>query len=103
MVAIAKALAPKDTLELEKSIGWRFGSLPKGAFQLSAAGVRFNKSDFRITVYAGSSKAYYARWQEFGSSQNRAQPYFFPAYRQILRKLRATLKGIVNQAARRAI
>lgn len=101
IVDLAIHLVPVDTGALRNSIDWTWGQAPKGAISgargLRAGGLSDLKSDLLITVYAGNELAYYARWVEFGTSAGqRAQPFFFPAYR-------ALRKSVKNRIARAAV
>lgn len=97
----ARLRAPEDTGDLKRSIGWAFGSARGGVIPLG--GKRLNKSDITAVAYAGDKRAYYARFQEFGTSRNRAQPYFFPAARVIAPGFRADLKRAGKSAIKAAI
>nr|WP_312970742.1 HK97-gp10 family putative phage morphogenesis protein [Brucella intermedia] len=105
IVALAKSLAPVDKGELKDSIGWTWGKAPKGAMTLGKVQSDGVDSEFTITIYAGNSKAYYARWVEFGTQKMAAQPYFYPSYRALRRRsksrvTRAVTKAIKKVAAR---
>lgn len=110
MAAMAKRLAPvrdgADGGALRDSIrAYWSGTAPPPA----GADVDIAKSQSRIavkgeyelamTVAAGSDIAYYARWMEFGSSQQSASPFFFVAYRALRRKFRRRMGQKVRQAA----
>lgn len=105
IVALAKSLAPVDKGDLKDSIGWTWGKAPKGAMTLGKVQSDGVDSEFTITIYAGNSKAYYARWVEFGTQKMGAQPYFYPSYRALRRRsksrvTRAVTKAIKKVAAR---
>lgn len=126
IVDLARALVPIDEMTLYDSIGWTWGEPPKGSITLARS--RRKPSDgFRITVYAGDDKAYYARWVEFGTQPHntafgggtaygkrqlagggglghpgaRAQPFFFPAYRASRKRARSRITRAINAAAKR--
>ncbi|MGN6451246.1 MAG: HK97-gp10 family putative phage morphogenesis protein [Brucella intermedia] len=105
IVALAKSLAPVDKGDLKDSIGWTWGKAPKGAMTLGKVQSDGVDSEFTITIYAGNSEAYYARWVEFGTQKMAAQPYFYPSYRALRRRsksrvTRAVTKAIKKVAAR---
>tara|TARA_R110002012_G_scaffold101777_4_gene241147 strand:- start:1426 stop:1839 length:414 start_codon:yes stop_codon:yes gene_type:complete len=80
VVATAEGLVPERTGELKNSIGWVWGDkAPKGSISLGQ--VKGGDPDLTITVFAGNSEAFQARWVEFGTKLASAHPYFFPAYR----------------------
>ena len=121
LIGMMRRLAPVDSGDLRDSIGWAWGDkAPKGAMALATAG----KGSLTITIYAGSSKAYYARWVEFGTqahalgrgsdvSRRRgrqtgpmhggspAQPFFFPSWRAMRKRIRKALRKASRDAARR--
>ena len=93
-----RSIAPKgETRKLVNSIGWTWGSVPKGALSVgSVRGREYGK--LSVTIYAGGGEAFYARIQEFGSVKMAANPYFYPTYRA--NKTRAKLR--ISAAVRRA-
>lgn len=111
LVAMMKRLVPQDTGDLRDSIGWTWGNAPAGSRVIAQSDA--NERGLRITVYAGSKKAYYAAWVEFGTAPhnvasgggnkshsgdvnghpgNRAQPFFFPSYRALRKRIQARIK-----------
>lgn len=103
IVALAKSLVPVgDTGELRDSIGWTWGRAPKGSMTLGRAAADSLGADLTITIYAGNSEAFYARWVEFGTEKAAAQPYFYPAYRALRRRVRSRTRRAVNKAGRQA-
>ncbi len=83
IVLLARSLAPKDNGALARSIGWSWGTVPKGTMILAKA----NTGDLSLVVFAGSDEAYYARWLEFGTQKMQAHPYFFVSYHTQFRRL----------------
>lgn len=125
LVDMMKRLVPADSGDLRDSIGWTWGGAPKGSFALFQ--VRGSKSDeakygaLRITVYAGSDKAFYARFVEYGTAPHnvsqgggnksfrgearphpgaRAHPFFFPAWRALRKRIQARIKREMKKAIR---
>jgi len=110
IVALAKSLVPVDSGELRDSIGWTWGRAPKGAMTLGK--VQSIGGDLTITIYAGNSEAFYARWVEFGTAAHTAggkfagatipaipaSPYFYVSFRA----LRKRVKGKITRATRKA-
>lgn len=86
-----------DSGTLRDSIGWTWGRPPKGAFVVGRV-AQSAESGTGITIYAGSQKAFYARWQEFGTKRAPAHPFFFPAYRLHRRKVKGRIMRAVNKA-----
>ncbi len=93
MVAMAKRLCPVDSGALRDSIGWTWGEPPKGSVVLASGSTERGET---ITIYAGSSDktmgpadAFYARWVEFGTVNMRAQPFFFPSWRALRKRIKS--------------
>jgi HK97 gp10 family phage protein len=115
MVTLAKALAPFEDGDLKKSIGWTWGNAPKGSMVLGKVRqAGRGAGNLVITVYAGGGDAFYARWVEFGTSPHLqggrfagtqhpgtvAQPFFFPAYRTLRKRIRSRTSRALRSAAR---
>lgn len=104
LVDMMKRLVPVDSGTLRDSIGWTWGDAPDGAKVISQSGA--DSRGLKITVYAGSKEAFYAMWVEFGTEAHLAggkfegaeipaqpaQPFFFPAYRSLKKRIRARIK-----------
>lgn len=93
----ARKFAPKDTMELDKSITWDWTKNTQEDSSRSPA----------IVLQAGGSatekfRAFYARWVEFGTPATRKQPFFFPAYRLLRRKLKGSLARAMTRAIKKA-
>lgn len=97
IVAFAKALVPVDTGELRDSIGWTWGDAPSGSMVLAQSSA--TDGGERITIFAGNSKAFHARFVEFGTRNMPPSPFFFPAYRTLKRRV----KGRITRNMRKAI
>jgi len=115
VVAMAKSLAPVDSGALRDSIGWTWGDAPKGSMTLGT--VRQSgkgAGNMVITIFAGGSDAFWARWVEFGTAPHinggiyagsehpgtRAQPFFYPSWRANRKRVRGRVTRAVNKAAR---
>jgi HK97 gp10 family phage protein len=121
MVALMKATAPVDQGDLRDSIGWTYGAAPKGAIKIDA----LKSGKIAITIYAGDAKAFYARWVEFGvaaqtqgqritnasgrsrrsrrtTSGQAAQPFFYPSYRALRKRVNARIRRAVRSSIRKA-
>ncbi|WP_234843945.1 HK97-gp10 family putative phage morphogenesis protein [Sinorhizobium meliloti] len=120
LVAMMKRLVPVDDGDLRDSIGWTWGPPPKGSMALSRDR---GPGDLVLTVYAGSDKAYYAAFVEFGVAEQAfgdritsksgrtrvsqrttkgggAQPFFFPSYRALEKRIRSRIKREMKKAIR---
>lgn len=128
IVALQKSLVPEADGDLKKSIGWTFGEAPStsatGAFRAKRSTFVGSDTDIRATVYAGDDEAYYARWVEFGTAPHSlakgadisrdksqggsrqhpgtpAQPFFYPAYRALKRRVVSRISRGISKAARK--
>lgn len=114
LTAMQKRLAPRDSGDLQESIGFTFGKYT--ADNANVRGVSTaggGDPDLSVTVHAGNAKAYYAAFIEFGTAPHKQgglfegtdhpgtspQPFFYPPYRA----LRKRIKGRVTRAGRKAI
>lgn len=112
IVNMAKSLVPSDTGALRDSIGWTYGQAPKGAMTLGK--VQAIGGDLTITIYAGNSEAFYARWVEFGAAAHTAggkfegatipaipaSPFFYVSFRALRRKVKSRVTRSINKAAK---
>ena len=104
IVAEMKRLAPVESGKLRDSINWTWGDVPAGSFTI--ADIRSGKNSgeqyatLRIKIYAGSREAYYARWQEFGTKNHPAQPFFYVTWSKEKAKFRRRIRAAVRAAIR---
>lgn len=87
-----------ETGRLGASIGWTWGDAPKGTLAIGTVGGR-DYGALRITIYAGGGDAFYARFQEFGTVNMPANPFFYPVWRARRRRV----KGRISRAIKKAI
>ena len=99
IVAMMKSLVPVDRGELRDSIGWTWGKVPKGAFVVAAVKASLG-GDLTLTIFAGNEVAYYARWQEHGTQEMPAHPYFFLSWRANKKGSSRAIRAAVNKAAK---
>lgn len=115
IVALMKRLVPFDTSadrdagrpHLRDTIGWTWGDPPKGAMVLGRSKAAGGGGRKVITIYAGNeqtlvgsrSQFQLARLFEFSTHAMAAQPFFFPAYRA----LRKRVRGRITRQMRKAI
>ncbi|MBP2459588.1 MULTISPECIES: HK97-gp10 family putative phage morphogenesis protein [unclassified Rhizobium] len=112
IVNMAKSLVPAESGALRDSIGWTYGRAPKGAMAIGS--IQSVGGDLTITIYAGNSEAFYARWVEFGTSQHTAggkfagatipgipaSPYFYVSFRANRKRVRGRVTRAINRAAK---
>jgi HK97 gp10 family phage protein len=115
IVALAKHLAPKRTGALAKSIGKTFGDYtPDNANVRGVSSAGGGDPDLTVVIHAGDEEAYYAGWVENGTAPHPAggkfegaqnpgtpaQPFFFPAYRTLRKKVKSSLARAASKAIR---
>jgi HK97 gp10 family phage protein len=125
LTAAIKGAAPVDTGDLRDSVrAWKEGeTVPSGT--LSAGGSGETLPELAFAVTAGDDKAFYARWVEFGTVAGRvggvtrnasgrvrkvyrdhpgtaAQPFFYPIYRSLKKRLLNRVARAAGKGARKA-
>jgi HK97 gp10 family phage protein len=85
---------------LRDSIGWTWGDAPTGSFTILKATGGAEYSGLRLTIFAGSKDAFYARWNEFGTEKMSAQPFFFPSYRAMRKRIKSRITREMKKAIR---
>ncbi|BCH32636.1 hypothetical protein MesoLjLc_45660 [Mesorhizobium sp. L-8-10] len=95
LVAMMKRLVPVDQGDLRDSIAWTWGEAPKGAVVLAES--KAESRGLKITVYATDFKA---RWIEFGTVKMAAQPFFFPSYRAMRKRIKSRITRTMKKAIR---
>lgn len=112
IVTLAKSLVADDTGALRDSIGWTYGRAPKGAMAIGK--IESTGGDLTITIYAGNSEAFYARWIEFGTSAHTAggkfagatipaqpaRPFFYVSFRANRKRVKSRVTRAINKAAK---
>lgn len=106
LVAEMKLLVPVDSGALRDSIGWTWGEAPKGSMAISQLKGR-GRDGLYISIYAGTrdkklgdQDAFYARWQEFGTKDMPANPFFYVVWRANRRRVRAGISRTVRKAVK---
>ena len=95
MVDLARRFAPVDDGTLRASIKHRAGD-HELARQVVAGGEATTRE-----VRSGSGAKYdYASAQEFGTSEQSAQPFFWPAYRLIRKRVKSRIRRAVGKAVK---
>ena len=83
LVAMQRRLVPVDQGDLRDSIQKRDGN-----------------HELSVEVVAGSDKAFYATFVEFGTRERPAQPFFFPPYRALRKRIKSRTSRAVGKAVR---
>lgn len=105
-VQMMKRLVPVESGALRDSIGWTWGEAPSGSFTIGTVGGR-EYGTMRITIYAGNEQTkvgsrgqfQLARLQEFGTQAMAANPFFYPSWRA----MRKRIKSRITREMRKAI
>ena len=101
IVDTMRRFVPVESGDLRDSINWTWGDAPSGAMTIGTVkGSAYGS--MRITIYAGGDKAFYGRFQEFGTKKMAANPFFFPAWRAKKKKVRSRLSRAISKAIREA-
>jgi HK97 gp10 family phage protein len=112
IVAMMRSLVQVQHGDLKESIGWTWGSAPKGSISFTAI-----KGRLILTIYAGNEVAYYARWVEFGTAPHDTggifkggyhpgtspQPFFYPAFRALKKKASSMMAKSIRDEVKKAI
>lgn len=93
--------APYDDGTLQASIGWTWGDAPAGTLTIGSVGGR-EYGSMRITIYAGGGDAFYARFQEFGTVKQVANPFFFPVWRANRKRVRGRISRAISKAIKQS-
>ncbi|CCB65396.1 HK97-gp10 family putative phage morphogenesis protein [Hyphomicrobium sp. MC1] len=97
LVSSMRALSPVRSGKLRESIHKEPGSTELQV-KVVAGGQLTTKE-----VREGSGKPYdYAKGVEWGTHEMAAEPYFFPAYRLLKKRLRSRVKRAITKAAKEA-
>lgn len=105
LVSLQKAAVPVKTGRLKSSIKWQWGgheiySALRGDAKLSAVITAGGKAT-TVPVRKGQSPSYdYALGMEFGNKRSPSNPYFFPSYRLIKRRIKGRVTRAANKAAK---
>ena len=102
IVTDMKRIAPRDQGDLAASIAWTWGDAPKGSLVIGSLGGGSSYGALRITIYAGGGKAFYARFQEFGTQNMVPHPFFFPVWRVWRRRVQSRIRAAIRRGLRAA-
>lgn len=108
-VQMMKRLVPFETGALRDSIGWTWGDAPAGSFTIGTVGGR-EYGTMRITIYAGNEQTkvgsrkqfQLARLQEFGTQAMAANPFFYPSWRAMRKRVKSRITREMKKAIQQA-
>lgn len=96
----AKLLVRKPTGEVYRDIDSGVLPLIINGEDVGAQALIWAGPDPKGLERTPDSEAYYARWLEFGTQKNPAQPFLFPAYRLNRRRVLGRITRGVNKATK---
>ena len=118
IVAAQKRLAPKRTGALAASISYTMGTYKAAGPYVRGvtSGIGPGDPDLTAVIHAGDSKAFYARWVEFGTAKHinkglyagsehpgsRPEPFFYPGYRAQKRSVKARISRAMRKGIKEA-
>lgn len=97
LAVTARILAPRDTGALQESITVTPGGSNTPPY--STPGGRVTVPELAVAVTAGNKDVRYAHLVEYGTQEAAAQPYFWPAFRLMRKKI----TGRIKRAAAKAV
>lgn len=107
MVQQMRSIVRVRTGQLQRSIDWTWGEVPPGAIRIGQIGNR-KFGMLSITIYAGPYEkgqtstnpddAYWARFEEFGTVNQPASPFFYPVFRSNRKRVRSRIKAAITRA-----
>lgn len=100
IVATMRNLVPFKSGALKDSIGWTWGKAPRGSTIIAMAKSKLG-GELSLTIYAGSKEAFYARFQEFGTVNHKANPFFYVSYRAHKKSAKRRIRYATRKAAKR--
>lgn len=106
LVGMMKRLVPVEDGDLRDSIGWTWGNAPKGSVVMAESAA--DSRGLKITVYAGNERTMVensrgvrfqiARLQEHGTQAMEANPFFFPSWRALRKRIQSRIKREMKKA-----
>lgn len=105
---LMRRFVPVRTGQLRASIGHSMeGAAPqtatlKSGSTMDNARAAKREAGLSVTMFAGSGAAFYGRFQEFGTVDQPARPFFFPAYRLGRKRAKARLSRAIRNGAKKA-
>lgn len=104
-----KRIVPVDKGALRDSIGWAWSweDVPAGAMTVGKVSSSKGEKIMSIKIYAGTrdkklgdKDAFYAAFQEFGTQNMAANPFFWPTWRRSRSRVKSAISRAVGKAIR---
>ncbi|MDR6101019.1 HK97 gp10 family phage protein [Agrobacterium larrymoorei] len=99
LAVTARILAPRDSGALQESITVTPGGTATPPY--SAPGGRVIVPELAVAVTAGNKDVRYAHLVEHGTTEAPAQPFFWPAFRMMRKKISGRLKRAASTAVKK--
>lgn len=100
LATMQRILAPRDTGDLQKSIAVTLPGETTPPYS-QPGGTRVAKEN-EVLVTVGNSDVRYPHLVEYGTANAPAQPFFWPSYRLLKKKLSARIKRAISKAVKEA-
>jgi len=101
-VSALQSAVPVDEGDLKASIGYRIGGYKKAGGD-RGFNSRLNDPFLTLGVKAGSIKAPYAGYVEFGTVKMDPRAFFFPTYRALRKRLKSRLTRSATKGIKRVV
>ncbi|NSL22840.1 HK97-gp10 family putative phage morphogenesis protein [Agrobacterium tumefaciens] len=98
LAVTARILAPRDSGALQDSIAVTPGGSNTPPY--STPGGRVTVPELAVAVTAGNKDARYAHLVEHGTQEAAAQPFFWPAFRLLRKKITGRIKRAASKAVK---
>ncbi len=98
LAVTARIMSPRDTGKLQESITITPGGASTPPY--SAPGGRVVVPELAVAVTAGNKDVRYAHLVEHGTAHAPAQPFFWPAFRLMRKKIAGRIKRAAAKAVR---
>ena len=99
LAVTARILAPRDTGALQESITVTPGGSNTPPY--STPGGRVSVPELAVAVTAGNKDVRYAHLVEYGTQEAAAQPFFWPAFRLLRKKITGRIKRAASTAVKK--
>lgn len=98
LASMMRQLAPEDSGDLKQSIAV---TLPgQSTPPYSQPGGAQIAGELLVLVTAGNTDVRYPHLQEYGTSEHEAQPFFWPSFRLLRKRLDSRIRRAVGKAVR---
>ncbi len=98
LALMARILAPRDSGALQDSVAVTPGGTSTPPY--SAPGGRVIVPELAVAVTAGNKDVRYAHLVEHGTTEAAAQPFFWPAFRLMRKKISGRIKRAASKAVK---